>query len=195
MADTTKARTTEGRAQAGVDPQTYREVLSRYVTGVTVVTALDERDGRVQPWGTTVNSFISVSLDPPLVLVAIGHERSIHPLIERTGRFAVNILGEDSRALSDCFAGAPSDLPREAFCDAAYRIGGDCQLPILDVALAYAGCSVERVIEAGDHTLYIGRVLEAATSDGPGWPLLYYRRRYLRIEHAEATDLLGKPEH
>jgi flavin reductase (DIM6/NTAB) family NADH-FMN oxidoreductase RutF len=188
------AQTADPTSAAGVDPEAYRDVLSRYVTGVTVVTALDDRGGTVQPWGTTVNSFTSVSLEPPLVLVAIGHERSIHPLIERTRRFAVNILGEESRALSDCFAGAPSDLPREAFCNAPYRIGGDCGLPVLDDALAYVGCSVERVIEAGDHTLYIGRVLEAATSDGPGWPLLYYRRRYLRIEHAEATDLLGKPE-
>ncbi|HWH36804.1 MAG TPA: flavin reductase family protein [Candidatus Limnocylindrales bacterium] len=187
--------TTESTATAGVDPQTYRDVLSRYVTGVTVVTALDERDGRQQPWGTTVNSFTSVSLEPPLVLVAIGHERSIHPLIERTRRFAVNVLGEDSQALSDCFAGAPSDLPREAFCNAEYRIGGECQLPVLEDALAYVGCAVERVIPAGDHTLYIGRVLEAGTSDGPGWPLLYYRRRYLRIEHAEAADLRGKPQY
>jgi flavin reductase (DIM6/NTAB) family NADH-FMN oxidoreductase RutF len=189
------ADTTETKAMAGVDPQTYRDVLSRYVTGVTVVTALDEGGGRPQPWGTTVNSFTSVSLEPPLVLVAIGHERSIHPLIERTRRFGVNILGEGSQAISDCFAGAPSELPREMFCNAPYRIGGDCGLPILDDALAYVGCAVERVIEAGDHTLYIGRVLEAGTSEAPGWPLLYYRRRYLNIEHAEATELLGKPEH
>jgi flavin reductase (DIM6/NTAB) family NADH-FMN oxidoreductase RutF len=188
------AETTDLHAPAGVDPQTYRDVLSRYVTGVTVVTALDEAGGNTQPWGTTVSSFTSVSLDPPLVLVAIGHERSIHPLIETTGPFAVNILGEDSRALSDCFAGAPSELPREAFCNAPYRIGERCGLPVLDDALAFVGCAVERVIEAGDHTLYIGRVVEAGTSDGPGWPLLYYRRRYLRIEHAEATELRGKPE-
>jgi flavin reductase (DIM6/NTAB) family NADH-FMN oxidoreductase RutF len=187
--------TTDTAAPPGVDPQTYRDVLSRYVTGVTVVTALDDRAGRVQPWGTTVNSFTSVSLEPPLVLVAIGHERSIHPLIAQTGRFAVNVLGEDSQALSDCFAGAPSELPREAFCNAEYRIGGECRLPILADALAYVGCAVERVIEAGDHTLYIGRVVEAGTSDDPGWPLLYYRRRYLRIEHAEAADLRGKPQY
>jgi flavin reductase (DIM6/NTAB) family NADH-FMN oxidoreductase RutF len=185
---------TELPTAAGVDPQTYRDALSRYVTGVTVVTALDERTDRVQPWGTTVSSFSAVSLEPPLVLVAIGHERSIHPLIERTRRFAVNILGEDSRALSDCFAGAPSALPREAFCNAPYRVGEHCQLPVLEDALAFLGCEVERVIEAGDHTIYIGRVVEAGSSDGPGWPLLYYRRRYLRIEHAEATDLRGKPE-
>jgi flavin reductase (DIM6/NTAB) family NADH-FMN oxidoreductase RutF len=186
---------TDSTATAGVEPQTYRDVLSRYVTGVTVVTALDEHDGESQPWGTTVNSFTSVSLEPPLVLVAIGHERSIHPLIERTRRFGVNVLGEDGQALSDCFAGAPSELPREAFCNAPYRIGGECGLPILEAALAYLGCSVERVIEAGDHTLYLGRVVEAGVSDDPGWPLLYYRRRYLRIERAEATDLRGKPQY
>ncbi|HVM30420.1 MAG TPA: flavin reductase family protein [Candidatus Limnocylindrales bacterium] len=186
--------TTGHAAAAGVDKQAYRDVLSRYVTGVTVVTALDDRGEQVQPWGTTVSSFTSVSLEPPLVLVAIGHERSIHPLIASTRRFAVNILGEQSRALSDCFAGAPSELPREAFCNAPYRVGEQCGLPVLEDALAYVGCAVERVIEAGDHTLYIGRVLEAGISEGPGWPLLYYRRRYLRIEHAEATDLRGKPE-
>jgi flavin reductase (DIM6/NTAB) family NADH-FMN oxidoreductase RutF len=190
------ADTTSMPAPVGVDPTTYREVLGRFVTGVTVVTALDDtRDGRgPQPWGTTVNSFTSVSLEPPLVLVSIGHERSIHPLIERTGRFAVNVLGEDSVAISDCFAGAPSELPREAFCNAPYRLGESCGLPILDAAIAWVGCAVERVIEAGDHTLYIGRVVESGVADERGWPLLYYRRRYLNIEHAEVTDLRGKPE-
>jgi flavin reductase (DIM6/NTAB) family NADH-FMN oxidoreductase RutF len=183
---------------AGVDRQAYRDVLGRFVTGVTVVTALDDRatgnGGRPQPWGTTVNSFTSVSLDPPLVLVSIGHERSIHPLIEGTRRFAVNVLGEESSAISDCFAGAPSALPREAFCNARYRLGETCGLPILDEAIAWVGCAVERVIEAGDHTLYIGRVVEAGVVDDAGWPLLFYRRRYLNIEHAEVTDLRGKPE-
>jgi flavin reductase (DIM6/NTAB) family NADH-FMN oxidoreductase RutF len=192
MADATAAG-----SPPGVDPQTYRGVLGRFVTGVTVVTALDEArdDGNgPQPWGTTVNSFTSVSLEPPLVLVSIGHERSIHPLIERTRRFAVNVLGEGSEAISDCFAGAPSALPREAFCNADYRLGEQCGLPILGGAVAWVGCAVERVIEAGDHTLYIGRVVEAGVADDAGWPLLYYRRHYLNIEHAELTDLRGKPE-
>jgi flavin reductase (DIM6/NTAB) family NADH-FMN oxidoreductase RutF len=192
------AEATDLHAGAGVDPRTYRDVLGRFVTGVTVVTALDDRatdnGSQPQPWGTTVNSFTSVSLEPPLVLVSIGHERSIHPLIERTRRFAVNVLGEDSQAISDCFAGAPSELPREAFCNASYRIGEHCGLPILEAAIAWVGCSVERVIEAGDHTLYIGRVEETGVADDAGWPLLYYRRRYLNIEHAEVTDLRGKPE-
>jgi len=81
----------------GIDPNTYRDVLARFVTGVTVVTTLENPDGERQPWGTTVNSFTGISLEPPLVMVSIGRERSIHPIIERTARFAVNILGETTR--------------------------------------------------------------------------------------------------
>ncbi|HWH24948.1 MAG TPA: flavin reductase family protein [Candidatus Limnocylindria bacterium] len=177
----------------GIDPNTYRDVLARFVTGVTVVTTLENPDGERQPWGTTVNSFTGISLEPPLVMVSIGRERSIHPIIERTARFAVNILGETSQALSDCFAGAPSTLPREAFCNAEYALG-TCGLPILGEAIAYVGCQVDQRIEAGDHTIYLGRVVEAGTRDESGWPLLYFRRRYLRIERAEPAEMRGKPD-
>jgi flavin reductase (DIM6/NTAB) family NADH-FMN oxidoreductase RutF len=189
MADTTAVQ-----PLPGIDSDTYRDVLTRFATGVTVVTTLeDTAGGEQQPWGTTVNSFTGISLDPPLILVSIGQERSIHPIIERLGRFAVNILGENSQALSDCFAGAPSALPREAFCNADYAIGS-CGLPVLEQAIAFVGCSVEQKVEAGDHTIYIGRVIEAGTRDDPGWPLLYFRRRYLSIERAAAADLRGKPD-
>jgi flavin reductase (DIM6/NTAB) family NADH-FMN oxidoreductase RutF len=168
--------------------------MGRFVTGVTVVTTLENPDvSDSHPWGTTVNSFTAVSLDPPLILVAIGRERSIHPIIERTHRFAVNILGEGTEAISDCFSGAPSALPRSAFCDAQYALG-ECGLPILEAAIAYVGCEVERVIPAGDHTVYMARVVEAGTRDDPGWPLLYFRRRYLSIERAATADLRGKPD-
>lgn len=189
------AHSTDTAHPAGVDPQTYRDVLGRFVTGVTVVTTLEppQATREPQPWGTTVNSFTAVSLEPPLVLVSIGRERSIHPIIERTGRFAVNILGENSEAISDCFAGAPSALPREAFCNAAYALG-ECGLPILEEAIAFVGCEVEQIIPAGDHTLYISRVVEAGTRDDPGWPLLFFRRRYLRIERAATTEIRGKTE-
>lgn len=182
-----------------IDAVAYRSVLGRYPTGVTVVTAVDEAPHpgtggmRRQPIGTTVNSFTSVSLDPPLVLVSIGRERTIHPVIAASRRFAVNILDEDGTALSDCFSGAPSDLPREAFCDAAHRLG-ESGLPFLDAALATIGCDLERIIDTGDHTLYLGRIVELAARPSDSWPLLYYRGRYLRIEHAETEELLGKPD-
>ncbi len=127
-------------------------------------------------------------------MVAIGRERSIHPIIERTNRFGVNILGEDSQALSDCFAGAPSTLPREAFCNADYALG-EAGLPVLSDAIAYLACEVDRVIEAGDHTMYLGKVIETGCREEErGWPLLYFRRRYLSIERAATPDLRGKPD-
>jgi flavin reductase (DIM6/NTAB) family NADH-FMN oxidoreductase RutF len=183
---------TIGRSRA-IDPQSYREVLARFATGVTVVTTLEQAPDGPQPWGTTVNSFTGISLDPPLIMVSIGQERSIHPIMARTNRFSVNILGEDSQAISDCFAGAPSSLPRSAFCNANYALG-EAGLPVLDDAIAYLSCEVDRVIGAGDHTMYLGRVIETGCRDETGWPLLYFRRRYLRIERAEVTDLRGKPD-
>ncbi len=192
MRDTTPTAT--GAADShGVDAQDYREVLARFATGVTVVTTIEESDDGPLPWGPTVTSFTGISLDPPLVMVSIGHERSIRPIIERTGRFGVNILGEDSQALSDCFAGAPSALPRSAFCNADYGLGS-AGLPVLDAAIAYLAAEVTEVIEAGDHTIYLGRVIETGCRDEVGWPLLYFRRRYLSIERAQAPDLRGKPD-
>jgi flavin reductase (DIM6/NTAB) family NADH-FMN oxidoreductase RutF len=176
-----------------IDPDRYRDVLGRFVTGITVVTTMADEDGRARPFGTTVNAFNSVSLDPPLVLITVGVERSIHPVIAQSGHFAVNILAEDGQALSDCFSGAPSIHPRTAFCDAEYRVS-EHGMPLLDEALAWIDCQLDRTIQAGDHTIYLGRILDLGVTDRERWPLLYYRRRYLRIERAASADLLGKPD-
>ena len=144
-----------------VDARTYRDVLGRFVTGVTVITTASPTPEGIQPWGTTVNAFTSVSLDPPLVLICVGRERSIHPVIAKAGRFAVNILAEESQGLSDCFAGAPSPLPRSAFCGASYTLS-PAGMPILDAGVAHLECDVERTLDAGDHTIYLG------TRDRPG---------------------------
>ncbi len=193
MADSPTIPLLHSADAAGIDKQSYREVLTRFATGVTVVTTLEDVPGDPQPWGTTVNSFTAISLDPPLVMVAIGRERSIHPIIRRTHRFGVNILGEDSQALSDCFAGAPSPLPRSAFCNADYALG-EAGLPVLDSAIAYLAAEVDQTIDAGDHTIYLGKVIETGCRDEVGWPLLYFRRRYLSIERAQTPDLRGKPD-
>jgi 3-hydroxy-9,10-secoandrosta-1,3,5(10)-triene-9,17-dione monooxygenase reductase component len=176
-----------------IDPDRYRDVLGRFVTGITVVTTMATEDGDPRPFGTTVNAFNSVSLDPPLILITIGVERSIHPVIGTSGRFAVNILAEDGQELSDCFSGAPSSHPRTAFCDAAFRTS-EHGMPLLDAALAWIDCELERTIEAGDHTIYLGRIVDLGVTDRERWPLLYYRRRYLRIERAASAELLGKPD-
>ena len=176
--------------------------LRRWVTVVTSIAddpaqyaelELEGAGPGPHPWGTTVSAFTSVSLDPPLVLVSIGRDRQIHAILARTGRFAVNILGEESQALSDCFSGAPSTLPRSAFCGAPHH-PGVTGMPILEDAIAYMECELDRTIEGGDHTLYVGRVVCAGADGERELPLLYFRGRYLRIERATAPELLGKPE-
>lgn len=177
-----------------IDGEQFRRLLGYFATGVTVVTTLDRRpDGSVVPWGTTVNSFSSLSLDPPLVLLTIGRERSIHPIIRREGTFAVNILAEDAQALSDCFAGAPVTPSRAEFCGAPHHDGA-LGMPILDGAVAAFECRLQDVHDAGDHSIFIGRVEAAEDIRKPALPLLYFRGRYLRIERAASAEITGKPE-
>jgi 3-hydroxy-9,10-secoandrosta-1,3,5(10)-triene-9,17-dione monooxygenase reductase component len=177
--------------------ETLRTVLRRFATGVAVVTTWDGE----RPWGTTVNSFSSVSLRPPLVLVAFGRDRKIVPALRKTGRYVVNILGEDRQDLSDCFAGGPGPAGgttaasdhRGELCGAGWHTGAT-GLPILDDAIASLECTVVDVHSAGDHDLYIARVDAASAGGDPIFPLLYYSGRYLRIERASLHDLEGKPE-
>jgi flavin reductase (DIM6/NTAB) family NADH-FMN oxidoreductase RutF len=175
-----------------LDADTYRAVLRRFSTGVAVVTTWDGD----RPWGTTVNSFSSVSLRPPLVLVAFDRGRRIVPAMRTTGRYAVNILGEDQQALSDCFAGAPAPAlahDRGELCGAA-RLTGPTGLPLLQAAIASLECTIVDVHPAGDHDLYIARVDAASAVGEQPMPLLYYSGRYLRIERATTHELAGKPE-
>lgn len=172
-----------------VTPGFFRKVMGHFVTGVTVVTALD----RDQPQGITVNALSSVSLDPPLVMVALDRGRFITPTVRRAGRYAVNILAEAQQALSDCFAGAPVEPGRDAFCGAAWH-AGSTGLPLIDGALATLECTVVQTFSAGDHDLFIGRVDALANEEQHPEPLLYYRRRYLRVERATTAPLEGKDE-
>ena len=140
-------------AEPAIGSDTFRRVLGHFVTGITVVTALDGE----RPFGITVNALSSVSLDPPLVMVALDRRRFLTPIVRAAGRYAVNILSEDQQALSDCFAGAPVEPGREAFCGAEWHAGAT-GLPLLDGAIATLECSVVETFSAGDHDLFIGHV-------------------------------------
>jgi flavin reductase (DIM6/NTAB) family NADH-FMN oxidoreductase RutF len=167
----------------------FRTVIGQFATGVTVVTALDGD----RPQGITVNALSSVSLDPPLVMIALDRRRFIVPTLDATGRYAVNVLDEDQQWLSDCFAGANVTPNRDAFCGAAWH-PGETGLPLLDGSIAAMECAVLDRFVAGDHYLYVAHV-EALHLDHPDAPpLLYHRRRYLRIERATTTLVAGKPE-
>jgi len=173
------------------DPDSFRRVMGHFVTGVSVVTTF-RADEPERPYGITVNALTSVSLEPPLVMVAIGHGRRIEPHIRATGRYAVNILAADQQRLADCFAGAAVEPDREAFCGAEW-VPGSTGLPLLRGAIAYLECTTVRVISVGDHDLHIGRVDGLATAPDHAPPLLYYRRRYVRIERATETPPEGRP--
>ena len=177
------------KAVTSIESDVFRQVLGHFVTGVTVVTALDGD----RPFGITVNALSSVSLQPALVMVALDRRRFLTPIVRAAGRYAVNVLAEDQQALSDCFAGAPVTPGREAFCGAAWH-PGHLGLPLLDGAIATLECTVVETFSAGDHDLFIGQVETLASEPGHPMPLLYYRRRYLRIEHAATAEVEGKPE-
>jgi flavin reductase (DIM6/NTAB) family NADH-FMN oxidoreductase RutF len=172
-----------------IESDVFRRVMGHFVTGVTVVSAFDGP----RPFGITVNALSSVSLDPPLVMVALDRRRFLTPIVRAAGRYAVNILSEDQQALSDCFAGAPVQPGRDAFCGASWHPGAS-GLPLLDGAIATLECTVVQTFSAGDHDLFIGRVDTLANELEHPMPLLYYRRRYLRIEHAATAEVEGKPE-
>jgi 3-hydroxy-9,10-secoandrosta-1,3,5(10)-triene-9,17-dione monooxygenase reductase component len=176
-------------AAARIDSDTFRRVMGHFVTGVTVVTALDGE----RPFGITVNALSSVSLDPPLVMVALDRRRFLTPIVRAAGRYAVSILSEHQQALSDCFAGAPVEPGRLEFCGASWH-AGPTGLPLLDGAIATLECTVVETFSAGDHDLFIGHVDSLGNEAGDPMPLIYFRRRYLRIERAETTEVEGKPE-
>ena len=171
------------------DALRFRDVMGRFATGVSVVTVLEGE----RPQGITVNAFSSVSLQPALVMVALDRRRFITPMVRAAGRYAVNVLGSVQQALSDCFAHAPVSPGREAFCGATWHLGPN-GLPLIDGAIATLECTVVETFSAGDHDLFIGRV-DALEDERPDVePLLYYRRRYLRVERGADSPVEGKPE-
>jgi 3-hydroxy-9,10-secoandrosta-1,3,5(10)-triene-9,17-dione monooxygenase reductase component len=172
------------------DGEAFRDVMGRFATGISVITTIDD-DG--SPAGITVSAMSSVSLDPPLVMVALARKRFITPIVAARGRYAVNVLRHDQQALSDCFAHAPVSPGREEFCGATWH-PGPSGLPLLDGTLGSLECSVERTFSVGDHELFIARVDSLQIAEGDGDPLLYFRRQYLRVDHGTPSPIEGKDE-
>jgi 3-hydroxy-9,10-secoandrosta-1,3,5(10)-triene-9,17-dione monooxygenase reductase component len=170
-------------------PDEFRLVMGHFATGVSVVTTFDGD----RPAGITVNAFSSVSLEPPLVMVALDRSRFITPMVRRFGRYAVSILGSDQQLLSDCFAHAPVSPGREDFCGAAWH-RGPAGLPLIDGSIAALECTTVETFSAGDHDLFIGRVDSLQRLRDGTAPLLYFRRRYLRVEQGSDSPVEGKPE-
>jgi len=156
-----------------IDPDTFRSVLGRFASGITVLTARDDEDN---DFGMTVSAFCSVSLVPPLVLVCVDRVASMHEMLLRASHFAVNILAAHQEALSRRFSG-PDEHKR---FDGVGYTRGENGVALLDEALVHLECKVVARHEAGDHTVVISAVERAAAYDGR--PLLYYRGGYAQLE-------------
>lgn len=149
----------------------FRDVLGRFASGVTVVTATSGGE----PVGMTCQSFSSVSLEPPLVVFIPAKSSRAWPLIQRSGKFCVNFLAADQAELSNTMASRGIDK----FADVKWTPSPETGSPMLDGALAQVDCSIHAVHEAGDHYLVVGRVLDlVAHDDGEQDPLLFSRGEY-----------------
>jgi len=167
---------------SSVDVLQMRKALGRFASGITIVTTGPAEGDDCEIHGMTANAFTSVSLRPPLVLVAIATHAKMHKRIVETGRYGVSILAQDQEALSRHFAGA-ANIP--ASVNFIWRDG----LPLLEGALVHLSCSVHDSHPAGDHTLHVGKVDGVWYRNGD--PLLYYTGSFRALELIGQEGLWG----
>jgi flavin reductase (DIM6/NTAB) family NADH-FMN oxidoreductase RutF len=153
------------------DPKALRNAFGAFATGVTVVTTR-QPDGT--PRGFTANSFTSVSLDPPLLLVCLAKTAHSAEVFAQATHFAVNILAEDQKAVSGLFASRTPDK----FAQCAWT-PGPADMPLIDGSLAQFTCANHHLVDAGDHLILIGRIDHFTTTEGQ--PLGYFRGNYFSI--------------
>jgi len=155
--------------QTEIDPVDFRRALSRFATGVAVVTALDTHGEKV---GITISSFNSVSLDPPLILWSVGLDSMSYDVFTAASYFAVHVLALNQQELCDCFAQSGNN--KFDTLDCREGIHG---VPLLPDFAACFECSTEHIYPGGDHKIIVGRVhrVEERETD----PLIIYRSRFL----------------
>lgn len=156
-----------------MDDRLFRDAMGKFATGVTVLTT--ENEGA--PHGMTANGFMSVSLDPKLVVISIGHKARFLEKVSASKKFAVNILSEDQEQHSRHFSGRPREEPV-----LFETLKG---LPVLNGALAQIACEVVSSHVEGDHTLFIGKVLDLKIEDKS--PLLFYCGQYRQLNQFETA--------
>lgn len=170
--------------QAGlVSPSQLRSALGLFATGVTVIAVYDP-ETRL-PRGMTANAFMSVSLDPPLVLVSVRRAAHLHDQVERAGAYGVSVLGADLEREGRRFAGIPlaSHEPAPAFVDHA-------GVPVLLGSLAWVAARVVDTHEGGDHTIFVGEVLDAAAERPNEPPLVFHGATFGRFDRTPLAEPL-----
>ncbi|NTU65064.1 MAG: flavin reductase family protein [Chloroflexi bacterium] len=152
----------------------FKYVMRQWASGVSIVT-LQAEEGR---HGLTISGFLSVTPEPPLVLISVGQELTSDVLLQASGAYAVNFLRDDQIELSDRFAGRLGEVDRfEGLTTYTAATGA----PILEDCLAWLDCRVVATHIVGDHTLFIGEVV-AAGVNGSAKPLLYWNADYRKLE-------------
>lgn len=157
-----------------LDSETLRRAMRAWTTGVAVITAAHEG----QRYGMTVNSFNSISLEPPLISVTLKQLTHTHELVEKSGEFALTILSAEQGHLSDRFAGKTPDVT-----DRFEGVETETLLidaPLIKGGVAYFNCRVINSFPVGENTLFVAEVI-AAQGEGEGDPLVYHNRVFWRI--------------
>lgn len=159
----------EERAVPLIDEAHFKRALGTFATGVTLATTASSSEWH----GATANAVMSVSLEPPLVLLSVQHGSRMHTALRWSDNYALSILAADQDAIARYFA--DSQLPHNtaAFAQFPHHLGLT-GAPLLDGALAAVDCRIVERFPAGDHTLFLGRVVHIETSED-GAPLLYFR--------------------
>jgi flavin reductase (DIM6/NTAB) family NADH-FMN oxidoreductase RutF len=157
-----------------VTAEQFKEVFRRWASGITIVTT--RRAGGIH--GMTANSFCSLSLDPPLVLICVEKRARTHVLLAEQQTFGVHLLAEDQSHLSEACAGRTGERGHwlEGVAHHIERTGA----PMLDDCAAWVDCRLWAAYDGGDHTIYVGQVEAAAVTGRP--PLLWFDRDYRRLD-------------
>lgn len=157
----------------------FRAAMSRLTAGVALLTAHDPEEGVAgEDVGMTATAFMSVSLDPPMVLVSVRTGSRMDDVLERRPLWAVSVLDESQRRIAGRFAMRGRISDRLLFADLSHRRGDLSGAPLVDGALAVVECRTTERVPAGDHTLVLGAVLTAGTPNPGARPLLHFRGRY-----------------
>ncbi len=151
-----------------VDSVIFRTAMSKFATGVTVITTLDSQGF---PHAMTANAFTSVCLEPPTLLVCVAHSTITYGYVEQQLRIGVNVLREDQEELGRYFARPPAR--REGNPEYSYTAGAH-GVPALDGSMVFFNCDIIGSHVYGDHTIYVGEVKEMMQSDQEATPLMFY---------------------
>ena len=157
-----------------LDSEKLRRAMRAWTTGVAIVTSIYED----QQYGMTVNSFTSISLEPPLISVALRQLTHTHELVVKSGMFSITILGATQKELSDRFAGKLPNITNRFDGVQTETISLDS--PVFKDGMAYFDCRVVSSMPVGENTLFVAEVLDAR-GEGEGEPLVYHNREYWRL--------------